>query len=258
MKLTLNVWRQKDSKSEGKFVTYDAPGISPDMSFLEMLDVVNRRLVEKGEDPIAFDHDCREGICGMCGIVVNGNPHGPRRGTTSCQLHMRTFKDGDVITLEPWRVTPFPVLKDLIVDRSSFDRIISAGGFITLPTGNAPDGNAVLVPKDCSERSMDAAQCIGCGACAAACPNGSAMLFVAAKVSHLALLPQGQPERYDRVLTMVAQMDAEGFGTCTNHGECSRACPKEIRQEFIAQLNRDFFKGSLISRPKAAGGAGAG
>ncbi len=252
MRLTLNVWRQKDAKSTGKLVTYDAPGISPDMSFLEMLDVVNERMILKGEDPIAFDNDCREGICGMCSIVINGYPHGPRRGTTVCQLHMRSFKDGDTITLEPWRATPFPVVKDLIVDRSSFDRIIQAGGFISVSTGSAPDGNTLPVQKSCSDRAMDAAACIGCGACAAVCPNGSAMLFVAAKVSHLALLPQGQPERYERVLSMVAQMDAEGFGTCTNHGECSRVCPKEIKQEFIAQLNRDFFKASLLSRPKTA------
>ena len=249
MNITLKVWRQKDAKSPGDFVTYAAEDISEEMSFLEMLDVVNERLILENGDPIAFDHDCREGICGMCGIVVNGNPHGPRRGTTACQLHMRSFKDGDTITLEPWRVTPFPVVKDLIVDRSSFDRIIAAGGFISAATGSAPDGNALPVKKNCSDRAMDAAACIGCGACAAVCPNGSAMLFVAAKVSHLALLPQGQPERYERVLSMVAQMDAEGFGTCTNHGECSRVCPKEIKQEFIAQLNRDFLKASLMSRP---------
>jgi succinate dehydrogenase / fumarate reductase iron-sulfur subunit len=258
MKLTLNVWRQKDAKSEGRFVTYDAPNISPDMSFLEMLDIVNESLILKGEDPIAFDHDCREGICGMCGVVVNGEAHGPRKGTTSCQLHMRSFRDGDTITLEPWRLTPFPVLKDLIVDRSAFDRIIAAGGFVSVSTGSAPDGNAIPVPKTDAELSMDAAACIGCGACAAACPNGSAMLFVAAKASHLGLLPQGQPERYDRVLKMVATMDAEGFGTCTNHGECSRACPKEIRQEFIARLNRDFLRACLTVRPKMAGAGGSG
>ena len=260
MKLTLNVWRQKDSKSAGAFVTYDAPGISPDMSFLEMLDVVNQRLIEKGEEPIAFDHDCREGICGMCGIVVNGNPHGPRRGTTSCQLHMRSFRDGDVITLEPWRATPFPVLKDLIVDRSSFDRIIAAGGFISVATGSAPDGNAIPVPKEDAELAMDAAACIGCGACVAACPNASASLFVSAKVAHLALLPQGQPERLTRVLSMVAQMDAEGFGHCTNHGECEAACPKRISVENIARMNRDWMKAQLVKgrRPAQAGDGAAG
>lgn len=257
MRLTLNVWRQKDAKSAGGFVTYDAPDISPDMSFLEMLDVVNERLILKGEEPIAFDHDCREGICGTCGVVINGQPHGPRKGTTACQLHMRSFTDGDTLTIEPWRARSFPVVRDLIVDRGAFDRIIAAGGFITAPTGNAQDGNVILVGKDVSNQAMDAAACIGCGACVAACPNASAMLFVGAKVSHLGLLPQGQPERHERVLRMVATMDAEGFGTCTNHGECSRACPKEIRQEFIAQLNRDYLKASLVSRPKAAeGGSG--
>jgi succinate dehydrogenase / fumarate reductase iron-sulfur subunit len=219
------------------------------MSFLEMLDVVNEGLIAKGEEPIAFDHDCREGICGQCGVVVNGNAHGPRKATTTCQLHMRSFRDGDTLTIEPWRAGAFPVIKDLIADRSAFDRIIAAGGFITAPTGNAPDGNAILVPKPDADKAMDAAQCIGCGACVAACPNGSAMLFVAAKVSHLGLLPQGQPERGSRVLNMVAKMDEEGFGTCTNHGECEAACPKEIRLEFIARMNRDYLKTVLFNRP---------
>jgi succinate dehydrogenase / fumarate reductase iron-sulfur subunit len=249
LNLTLNVWRQKDRRTPGTFVTYPARDISTDMSFLEMLDVVNEGLIAKGEEPIAFDHDCREGICGQCGVVVNGNAHGPRKATTTCQLHMRSFRDGDTLTIEPWRAGAFPVIKDLIVDRSAFDRIIAAGGFITAPTGNAPDGNAILVPKPDADKAMDAAQCIGCGACVAACPNGSAMLFVAAKVSHLGLLPQGQPERGSRVLNMVAKMDEEGFGTCTNHGECEAACPKEIRLEFIARMNRDYLKTVLFNRP---------
>lgn len=245
--VTLHVWRQKNRTAEGKFVTYAAKNISTDMSFLEMLDVVNEGLIGKGEEPIAFDHDCREGICGTCGIVINGNPHGPRAATTTCQLHMRSFNDGDELTLEPWRAAAFPVLRDLIVDRNAFDRIIAAGGFISVATGNAPDGNAILVPKPDADLSMDAAQCIGCGACVAACPNGSAMLFVSAKVSHLGLLPQGQPERNRRVSSMVAQMDAEKFGTCTNHGECEAACPKEIRLEFIARMNRDYLKATLFA-----------
>ena len=258
MNLKLRVWRQKSRFADGRFETYEATDVSPDMSFLEMLDVVNEKLIEKGEEPIAFDHDCREGICGTCGIVINGAAHGPRRATTTCQLHMRSFRDGDELTLEPWRAGAFPVLRDLVVDRGAFDRIIAAGGFITAPTGNAVDGNTVLVPKKDGDLAMDAAACIGCGACVAACPNASAMLFVSAKVSHLGLLPQGQPERKRRVLAMVGQMDDEGFGNCTNHGECEAVCPKEIRLEFIARLNRDYVRASLEkpSQSKAAAGNG--
>ena len=259
MKITLRVWRQKDAKSEGRFVTYEAPDVSEEMSFLEMLDVVNERLIEKGEEPIAFDHDCREGICGTCGVVINGRAHGPRARTTACQLHMRSFSDGDVLTVEPWRADAFPVLKDLVTDRTAFDRIIAAGGFITAPIGSAPDGNAIPVPKEDSDLAMDAAACIGCGACVAACPNASAMLYTAAKVSHLAMLPQGQPERHERVLRMVAQMDAEGFGTCTNHGECEAVCPKGIRMEFIARMNADYLKASATAgRRESVGEGGAG
>jgi len=258
--LTLNVWRQKDARSLGRFVSYEAKGISTEMSFLEMLDVVNEGLILKGEDPIAFDHDCREGICGTCGLVVSGAPHGPRAATTSCQLHMRSFKDGDTLTLEPWRAKAFPVLKDLIVDRSAFDRIIAAGGFVSVATGSAPDGNAIPIRKENADLAMDAAACIGCGACVAACPNASASLFVSAKISHLGLLPQGQPERYERALKMVAQMDAEGFGHCTNHGECEAACPKEISVSNIARMNRDFLLASMERgrRELRAGEGGAG
>ena len=258
MRLTLHVWRQASAATAGRFVTYAAPDISPDMSFLEMLDVVNERLILKGEDPIAFDHDCREGICGTCGMVINGAAHGPRRATTACQLHMRSFKDGDAITIEPWRATAFPVIKDLVVDRGGFDRIVAAGGFVSVATGSAPDGNAIPVPKSSADLAMDAAACIGCGACVAACPNASAMLFTAAKVSHLGLLPQGQPERSARVLAMVAQMDAEKFGTCTNHYECEAACPKSISVEFIARMNRDYIKATLSHRTAAARSEGTG
>jgi succinate dehydrogenase / fumarate reductase iron-sulfur subunit len=226
------------------------------MSFLEMLDVVNETLIERGEEPIAFDHDCREGICGTCGMVINGTPHGPRKATTTCQLHMRTFKDGDEITIEPWRAAAFPVVRDLVVDRTAFDRVIAAGGFVGVGTGSAPDGNAIPVPKDDAERAMDAASCIGCGACVAACPNASAMLFVAAKISHLGLLPQGQAERGHRALAMVAQMDAEQFGSCTNHAECEAVCPKSISIETIARMNRDFLAASVVKRPKHAGDGG--
>jgi succinate dehydrogenase / fumarate reductase iron-sulfur subunit len=258
--ITLQVWRQKDGKSDGRFVQYEAKAISTEMSFLEMLDAVNEGLIKKGEDPIAFDHDCREGICGMCGVVVNGAPHGPRGGTTSCQLHMRSFQNGDRLTIEPWRASAFPVIKDLVVDRSAFDRIIAAGGFVSVASGNAPDGNAIPIRKENADLAMDAAACIGCGACVAACPNASASLFVSAKLSHLALLPQGQPERYERVLKMVAQMDKEGFGHCTNHGECEAACPKEISVSNIARMNRDFVAASLEQgrRAVSAGDSSAG
>ena len=245
MDLTLRVWRQKDGQSTGTLETYQVSGIIPDMSFLEMLDVTNERLIEEGKDPIAFDHDCREGICGACSLVINGRAHGGFSGTTTCQLHMRKFNDGDTITVEPWRASAFPVLKDLVVDRTSFDRIIQAGGFISANTGGAPDGNAVPIPKPDADAAMDAAACIGCGACAASCPNGSAMLFVAAKVSHLAHLPQGVPERGQRVLSMVARMDEEGFGNCTNHAECEAMCPKDISISHIAKMNREFIRATV-------------
>jgi succinate dehydrogenase / fumarate reductase, iron-sulfur subunit len=258
MNLKLHVWRQKGKADPGRFVTYQAKDVSKDMSFLEMLDVVNERLTLAGEEPIAFDHDCREGICGMCGMVINGRAHGKRKATTACQLHMRSFEDGEEITIEPWRAAAFPVIKDLVVDRSALDRIIAAGGFISAPTGSAPDANAVPISKQNADLAMDAAACIGCGACVAACPNASAMLFVSAKVSQLGLLPQGQPERDIRVRKMVAQMDAEGFGTCTNHEECEAACPKEIRLEFIARMNWDFIKASLVNRGQSKRSAGTG
>ncbi len=257
MRITLKVWRQSGPHATGRFETYQADQVSPDMSFLEMMDVVNEDLIGKGKEPIAFDHDCREGICGMCSMVINGMPHGPHRATTTCQLHMRSFKDGDRVTVEPFRARAFPVLRDLAVDRSSLDRVMQAGGFIGVATGNAPEANAAPIAKDAVDRAMDAAQCIGCGACVAACPNASAMLFTAAKVSHLGLLPQGQPERYRRVLGMVGQMDIEGFGGCTNFGECQEACPKEIGVWTIARLNGDFLKGSLTARGDKRGGGDA-
>jgi len=256
MKVTLKVWRQKDAQSPGRFVTYPTPELNPNMSFLEMLDVVNEELIRRGEEPIAFDHDCREGICGTCSLVINGKPHGPHRGVTTCQTYMRSFRDGDTIVIEPFRARAFPVIKDLIVDRSALDRILWAGGFISVRTGSAPEANTLPVPKDVAERAMDAAQCIGCGACVAACKNASAMLFVAAKISHLGLLPQGQPERYRRARAMVEQMDREGFGACTVTGSCEAVCPKGIGLEFIARMNRDYamalLKGDPIQRAAAA------
>ncbi len=248
--LTLRVWRQNSPNDPGHFETYRAENISTDASFLEMLDIVNERLALEGKEPIAFDHDCREGICGMCGCVVNGRPHGPDRETTLCQLHMRRFRDGDVLVIEPYRARAFPVIKDLVVDRSAFDVIIQAGGFISVNTGQAPEANTLPVPRDDAEQAMDAAACIGCGACVAACPNASAMLFVGAKISHLALLPQGRPEGAKRALSMVAAMDELGFGNCTNHKECEMECPKGISISNIARLNREFLKAALASQEK--------
>lgn len=246
--LTLKVWRQPGPDAAGRYVEYKLTGISTHMSFLEMLDVLNEQLHEKGEEMIAFDHDCREGICGMCSLMINGQAHGPDSGTTTCQLHMRRFKNGDTIVIEPWRAKAFPVVRDLVVDRSAFDRIIEKGGFISVSTGNAPEANAIPVPAHVQETAMDAAACIGCGACAAACKNASAMLFVSAKVSHLSTLPQGEPERASRVENMVAQMDLEGFGNCTNTEECQAACPAEISVSNIARLNREYLRAKLCSK----------
>lgn len=248
MNITLHVWRQNDSQDQGRMEQIQVDGVSADMSFLEMLDMVNERLVVEGKEPIAFDHDCREGICGTCSLMINGVAHGPDSGTTTCQLHMRSFRDGDTIYIEPWRSRAFPVIRDLMVDRSAFDRIIQAGGYVSINAGNAPDAHANLIPKPEADLAMDAAACIGCGACVASCPNGSAMLFVSAKIGHLAHLPQGQPERSRRARAMVAQMDAEGFGACSNHFECEAVCPKEIPVRFIAEMNRDFFKAELCAK----------
>jgi len=258
LSLTLHVWRQADRKSPGKLVTYKVEGVSTHASFLEMLDILNEQLEAKGEEPVAFDHDCREGICGMCSLMINGRPHGGQRATTTCQLHMRRFKNGDEIWIEPWRAHAFPVIKDLCVDRTAFDRVIAAGGFITANCGSAPDANDLLVPKEEADRAFEAAACIGCGACVAACPNGSAMLFTGAKLAHLHHLPQGQPERLHRTSAMVAQMDAEGFGNCTNHYECEAACPKDISRDVIAQLNRDYAKAAFVSRERSDKSDGAG
>ncbi|HBY63249.1 MAG TPA: succinate dehydrogenase/fumarate reductase iron-sulfur subunit [Solibacterales bacterium] len=257
MRLTLHVWRQKGPRDAGRMAKYDMANANEHMSFLEMLDVLNEQLLEKGEEPIAFDHDCREGICGSCGFMINGVAHGPLPATTVCQLHMRHFKDGDELWLEPWRAKAFPILKDLMVDRSAFDRIIAAGGFISVPAGSAPDGNAIPVPRPEQEASMDAAACIGCGACVAMCPNAAAALFTGAKISHLGRLPQGQPERHERAQRMVSQVTIEGFGHCTNMGECEAVCPKGIRLEVIARMNRDYIKAQVAQREAASvGGAG--
>jgi succinate dehydrogenase / fumarate reductase iron-sulfur subunit len=247
MNLKLKIWRQKNANSPGRLVDYQLEGVSPDSSFLEMLDLLNEKLITAGEEPVAFDHDCREGICGMCGMMINGVAHGPKAATTTCQLHMRHFSDDQTILIEPWRARAFPIIKDLVVDRSAFDRIIQAGGYISVSTGSAPDANATPIPKKTADISMDAAACIGCGACVAACPNASAMLFTAAKVSHLNLLPQGQAERYQRVVNMVAAMDQEMFGACTNIGECQAVCPKEISMDFIARMNGDLIRATLLS-----------
>ncbi|MDI3254025.1 MAG: succinate dehydrogenase/fumarate reductase iron-sulfur subunit [Bacillota bacterium] len=248
MKLTLKIWRQKNPKEAGKFVSYTVDNVNPDMSMLECLDVLNESLIERGEEPVAFEHDCREGICGSCGFMINGIPHGPLPATTVCQLTMRHFKDGQELVIEPWRAAAFPPIKDLVVDRRAFDRIIASGGYISVNTGSAPDANCIPVGKDLADKAMDAAACIGCGACVAACPNASAALFTGAKIAHLSILPQGKPERDRRALNMVAQMNAEGFGGCTNIGECTGACPKEIPLEVIATMNRDFIRGSWRER----------
>jgi succinate dehydrogenase / fumarate reductase iron-sulfur subunit len=250
MKLTLNIWRQPDAASKGEMRSYDLDGVSDDISFLEMLDMLNEQLIAQGEEPVEFEHDCREGICGSCGLMINGQAHGPEKGTATCQLHMRKFADGETIDIEPWRAAAFPVVKDLVVDRSAFDRIVEAGGYITAPTGSAPDANLIPVPKEAADAAFDAAACIGCGACVAACPNSAAQLFTAAKVEHLNLLPQGQPERDTRVLEMVGTME-QYFGSCTNHGECTAACPKEIPLDYIAYMNRDYVKAQLRNRKLA-------
>ena len=252
MNFTLKVWRQRGPNAEGRLETYEARDISADASFLEMIDVVNSRLEEAGQEPIAFQHDCREGICGSCAMMINGAAHGPMKGTATCQLHMRSFKDGDEIWVEPWRARAFPIIKDLVVDRSALDRIIQAGGYVSVNTGGARDANEILVPKPDADAAMDAAACIGCGACVAACPNASASLFTAAKISHLGHLPQGQPERYRRVLEMVEQMDIEGFGHCTLYGECQEACPKLISIDNIARMNRDYIRASIANNQGAA------
>jgi succinate dehydrogenase / fumarate reductase iron-sulfur subunit len=246
MNFTLQIWRQKNQNSEGQFGTYGVQDIPPDASFLEMLDVLNADLVKRGEEPVAFDHDCREGICGSCGLMINGRAHGPNRGAATCEVRMRSFKDGETITVEPWRATPFPIIKDLMVDRTAFDRIMQAGGYVSVRTGGAPDANAIPIARPVAEEAMDAAACIGCGACVATCKNGSAMLFVAAKVSQLALLPQGQTERQLRVERMVAQMDAEGFGACSNTYACEAECPKEISVSHIARLNREYIRAKVL------------
>jgi succinate dehydrogenase / fumarate reductase iron-sulfur subunit len=255
--LKLKIWRQKGPNDKGHFMDFEAKNVSTDMSFLEMLDVMNEQLIAAGKDPVEYDHDCREGICGSCSLVINGNPHGPEKMTTTCQLHMRKFSDGDTIYVEPFRAKAFPVVRDLVVDRGAFDRIQQAGGYISVNTGNAVDANCLPVPKQDADRAFEAATCIGCGACVASCKNASASLFVSAKISHLGLLPQGQPERAQRALKMVAQMDSEGFGACTNTGTCSAACPKGISLESIAIMNRDFMKASALERPESSGGDGA-
>ena len=258
MQLTLHVWRQKDRNEPGRMETYRAENVSPDMSFLEMLDELNEKLIKEGHEPVAFDHDCREGICGSCSMMINGMAHGPERATTTCQLHMRKFQDGEELYIEPWRAKAFPVIRDLVVDRTSFDRIIASGGYVGVNTGGTPDGNMLPVPKEKQELAMDAAACIGCGSCVAACKNASAMLFISAKVGHLGNLPQGEPERLKRVRKMVDQHDAEGFGHCTNQYECEAACPKEISVGFIAQLNRDYWQASLAVNTRDESSVSAG